>query len=87
MTNERLKNLYIRGIEQDFTIPGGKSFFYQICSRKPPFSNYKTGDEEQKLQEWKSFLEAEKNLWTKIAYCEKKLIDADWYSVYIRELG
>ena len=98
MTNERLKDLYVRGVEQDFLIPGGKSFFYQICSRKIPFSGIKLGDDEERLQEWKNHLEGltvnkKKDgayqpipLWAKIAYCEKKLIDSDWSSIYIRKL-
>ena len=52
MTNERLKDLYIKGVEQDFQIPGGKSFFYQICARKLSV----IGDEGTILQAWKQHL-------------------------------
>ena len=93
MTNERLKDLYIRSVEQDFRIPGGKSFFYQICSRKLPVF----GAEEENLEVWKEQLLERKSsklpktpiadflpLFEKIAYCEKKLIDSDWSSIYTR---
>lgn len=96
MTNERLKDLYIRGVEQDFRIPGGKSFFYQICSRKISV----IGEDEGNLQNWKQTLLGELDygkasiklaggarslpLFDKIAYCEKRLIDPDWSSIYQR---
>jgi hypothetical protein len=95
MTNGRLKDLYIEGLKQDFMIPGGKSFFYQIVSKKLSVIN----DDETNFENWKSHLvpdfpTANKfhshspdilPLFEKIAYCERKLIDNDWNSIYSRK--
>lgn len=59
MTNERLKDLYMGGVEEDFGKHRGKSagsFFYQIVSRKMCKGTSVGADDKQILNNWKEQL-------------------------------
>lgn len=97
MTNKNLVELYIKGLEQDFSSAGGRSFFYQLCLKKNI-----VGEDSEKFTRWiKSLTEFPRNnglssikkmpeiprrlvLYEHLAYCERKLLGKAWSSVYER---
>ena len=100
MTNKRLVEMYVKGLEQDFSSTGGRSFFYELCLKKNIVA-----EDYDKFNRWiKSLTEFNNNnngsnvldfkrtsamprklfLFDNLAYCESKLLGKAWNSIYER---